>query len=69
MKYTLYVGEDCHDCDHVEKALRKRQDIEVINVDTDQKDQPPSPIFIRPALFEGQDLKAYGVDILDILKD
>jgi hypothetical protein len=43
-------------------------DIPIKNIDTGE--QPPLDIYILPALFNSNgDLKAYGVDIVDFLKD
>lgn len=68
MNYTLYVGENCHDCKKVCKTIVEMQlDIEVKNIDKGEK--PPMDLFILPALVnQNGDLKAYGVDIVDFIK-
>jgi hypothetical protein len=69
MKYELYVGENCHDCKKICKTIVEMQfDIPVKNIDLG--DTPPRDLFILPALLNQQgDIKAYGVDIVDFLKD
>lgn len=69
MKYTLYVGENCHDCKKVCKTIVElRFDITVKNLDKGA--EPPFDLFILPAIVnEKGDLKAYGVDIIDFIKN
>lgn len=68
MKYQIYIGEGCHDCDEVLDWLRANK-IKATVIDLDQsKEEPPIPVFARPALFENQELKAYGLDIIEYLK-
>lgn len=65
MSLKLYIGKDCHDCDRVVDYLKKEgRDAEIIDADNDQT---RDDIFIRPALFDDDVLKAYGVDIIDYL--
>ena len=69
MKYELYVGENCHDCKLVCKTIVEMQlDIPVNNID--EGAQAPIDLHILPALFTANgELKAYGVDIVDFLKN
>ncbi|MGB0390348.1 MAG: hypothetical protein ACPGD5_02190 [Salibacteraceae bacterium] len=69
MKYTLYVGENCHDCKKVCKTIvEQRLDIPVKNLD--KGDAPPFDLFILPAIVnEKGDLKAYGTDIIAFIKN
>jgi len=69
MNYILYVGENCHDCTKVCKTIvEMRLDIPVKNID--KGEVPPMDLFIFPALLtESGDLKAYGMDIVQFLKD
>jgi len=68
MRYTLYVGENCHQCADVLEFMESEQiEFEKINVDhTDKK--PPIPLFAFPALFENEELMCYGSDIINYLK-
>ncbi len=63
MSYTLYIGENCHQCGDVISFLeRKGIDFQKINVDKGGE-MPPVRIFAFPALFEGEELISYGSDI------
>lgn len=66
MDYRIYIGEGCHDCDKV-LAWVKSKNIEVTIIDADQPGdhKPHFAVFARPALFRGDDLLAYGSDIVD----
>lgn len=64
MSYTTYIGNDCHECDEVVDFI-KNNNIETRIVNIDQEDEtPPQKIYIRPALFKGNDIVAYGSDII-----
>lgn len=64
MGYVVYTGNDCHDCDVVVKAMKKHKiKFREVQVDRDGI-EPPIDVFIRPALFEEDQLLAYGRDIL-----
>ncbi len=67
MKYQLYVGENCHDCQKVKQAVQdKGYPLEIKNMD--KGDKPPMDLFILPALLSNNgELKAYGIDIVDFL--
>lgn len=67
MKRILYIADNCHQCDMVSDWVRNNTDIAIINLDHDEHD-PPISIFIFPALFENNELKAYGEDIIGALK-
>ena len=64
MTYTLYVGENCHQCQTVIDFLQ-REGVEYtkVNVDLDQE-KPPIELFAFPALFLNQELIKYGTDII-----
>ena len=69
MKYTLYIGENCHQCSRVLEFMTKSGcSFNTINVDLDGLN-PPIPIFAYPALFENQQLLRYGSDIISYLKE
>ncbi len=67
MSLTIYVREDCHDCDKVIAWLREQ----AIDFSIDDIDAPKDPalpvLFIAPALCEGHHVLAYGLDIIDRL--
>jgi len=68
MSYTLFVGENCHQCSEVASYLKEVQ-IEVEKVNIDQSTQePPVNVFAFPVLFKGKELIAYGSDIIDYFK-
>jgi len=68
MTYQLYIGTDCHQCQEVMDYI-KTQDINCEFINIDQSDsKPPLKIFAFPALFSGNQLLAYGTDIIDQLK-
>ncbi len=69
MSFVIYVGENCHDCKKVCKTIIEMQlDIPILNIDKGNK--PPMDLFIFPALLtEKGELKGYGLDIVDFLKD
>lgn len=68
MRYTLYTGDNCHQCTHVIQYLEKHQiEFELINLDhSDVK--PPVQLYAFPALFEENDLVGYGTDIKEYIK-
>ncbi|MDR9399557.1 MAG: glutaredoxin domain-containing protein [Salibacter sp.] len=69
MQYQLFVGKDCHDCQKVIDYIEENNlNVEIIDLDEDNATQPPVDIFVRPALFVGNELKAYGVDIIAFIK-
>jgi len=64
-RYTLYVSNDCSQCENVlDYIKRKNIDCLVINID-DEGDSTPEPVFIYPVLFLNDDLLAYGLDIIE----
>lgn len=67
MTFTLYVAENCHQCAEVSQWVRENTGVSILNVDLDGA-KPPIPTFIFPALFQNDGLKAYGEDIIPILK-
>lgn len=65
MKITLYTGNNCHHCKEVIDFLKQqRVDYDEINID-ENPEQPPIPLFIFSALFINNQLKGYGVDIIN----
>ena len=68
MSFTLYIGEDCHDCQLVVDFIRKNNlEVTIENLDKDHV-PPPVDIYIRPALFHNGELVGYGVDSVAYLK-
>ncbi len=68
-KYTLYIGDDCHDC-HIVQDFIATHSLDVEIIDADQaEDKPAFDIFVRPALMRSDTLVAYGLDVVDHLKD
>ena len=64
MSYTLFVGENCHQCGDVIAFLdRKNVTYRKVNVDL-TNEEPPVKIYAFPALFEGNELLCYGTDIM-----
>jgi len=69
MTYRVYIGTGCHDCDKVLNWLQEKNiTVEVHDLDKDANANPPIDVFARPALFEDDSLKAYGMDIIDFFK-
>ncbi len=68
MKYQLFVGENCHDCQKVQKTIVELGlKLDIKNLD--KGDKAPMDLFILPALLsQNGELKAYGIDIIDYLK-
>lgn len=63
MTYTLYVGENCHQCaDIIHFLNEKKIDYTAVNVDLTDK-PPPIKLFAFPALFGDESLICYGSDI------
>lgn len=68
MIYTMFIGDNCHECQDVQKELKQLNvELTVFNVDQDAV-EPPISIFAYPALFKGEHLIAYGSDIVRYLK-
>ena len=66
--YTLFTGDNCTQCAHVEKYLSKHN-IEYKKVNVDHStERPPVQIFAFPALFEADILLRYGTDIEEYFK-
>jgi len=64
MSYTLYVGENCHQCQIVLSYMEKEEIChKKVNVDLDNE-EPPIDLFAFPALFQGNELIKYGTDII-----
>lgn len=69
MSYTIFIGDDCHECDEVvEYMSANHPEVPVYNLDRDPE-RPPSHIYVRPTLFKDKDLVAYGSDIIRYFKD
>ena len=68
-KYTLFIGNDCHDC-HIVQEFIATHSLDVEIIDADEADlQLPFDIFVRPALLRNDTVVAYGLDVVDHLKD
>ena len=66
--YTLYVGNTCSCCDKVEDYIKQYNlDIKVVNIDNEDC-HLPFQLIIVPALLNGDELVAYGPDILKHLE-
>jgi hypothetical protein len=69
MKYVLYIGEGCHDC-HIVQGFIKENTLDVEIIDADEAgDRLQFDIFVRPALMRDDTLVAYGLDVIDHLKN
>ena len=65
MNYTIYIGNDCHQCGMVLDYMAQRKICaQIINIDTENK-QPPFTLYVFPALFNDDTLIAYGEDIIE----
>lgn len=63
-EYVLYYRALCHDCEKV-KSYMVKKNISFNYLDCELKEnQPPLPIFATPALFKGNELLAYGADVI-----
>ena len=61
--YTLYVGENCHECSYVVEFLDNHEiNYRKINIDK-SNEEPPIALFAFPALFLENQLLCYGSDI------
>lgn len=68
MKYNLYIGKECHECQTVVEFMKVNQiDFRKIHVHKGGE-APPIEIFIFPALFVEDRLIAYGTDIVNYLE-
>ena len=68
MKYQLFIGEDCHQCQEVIDEIKEQEiEVDIINIDQSQE-RPPINVFAYPVLFQGQVLLRYGSDIITYLK-
>lgn len=66
MPLTLYIAEDCHDCDMVMDGLKEKGvELPIVNFDTDQPNLSID-LYIFPVLLnEKEEILAYGGDILN----
>lgn len=68
MRPTVYLANRCHQCDLVQKFIKKSGvDVDIYNVDLSNK-KPPIDVFVYPALFVNSKLMAYGEDIIAYFK-
>lgn len=66
--YTLFTADNCHQCSQAVNIMDKYQvSYRIVNVDQSEE-RPPIRIYAFPALFDGDQLLAYGVDIERIVK-
>lgn len=64
MNYTIFIGDDCHECDEVVEYMKDNQpEVPIYNLDHDDK-EPPIKVYVRPTLFNGSELVCYGSDII-----
>ncbi len=67
MNLTLFIAENCHECEQVVSEVKAMGlEIAIHNVDRSEE-KPPIKTFAYPALFKGELLIAYGSDILNYL--
>ncbi|MBL4706851.1 MAG: hypothetical protein JKY48_00230 [Flavobacteriales bacterium] len=67
MKYTLFTGDNCHQCSHVITFMEKwKIEFRIVNIDHSEE-RPSVRIYAFPALFEGDELIGYGTDIKEYL--
>ncbi len=65
---TIYYRKLCQDCDKVKEYLDQHK-IAYNYVDCEENENSlPFPIMATPALVKGNELLAYGVDIIHYLK-
>lgn len=65
MTYTIYIAENCHECQAVLETLKGNNiELEIRNVDLEAV-ETPIPVFAFPALFRGNTLLRYGSDIIE----
>lgn len=68
MTYTLFIRQDCHDCRAVMDRMDELGTVYVV-ADIDEGPRHGAPRFYAaPALWDGQKLLAYGIDILAYLE-
>jgi glutaredoxin len=68
MKPVIYVANRCHQCEMVKEfAIKSGVTTDIHNVDMTVA-TPPKDVFVYPALFIGEELIAYGEDIIDYYK-
>ncbi len=69
MNWTLFIRGNCHDCDKVIAWM----DANGIVYELDDIDRPglsgAPRLFAAPALLDGTELRAYGVDIITFLEN
>ena len=69
MKPVIYVAERCHQCGMVKDFVDESGvSTDIHNVDTSDA-KPPKDVFVYPAMFLGEELIAYGEDIIDYYKN
>ena len=68
MKYTVYIKKHCPICVRVLDFVERQQiNCKVINVD-ESEEKPPIRLMIFPALFDQDELLAYGPNIIAMLQ-
>lgn len=64
----LFIANNCHDCDKVEKYIRSNHSsIKILNVDT-MEFEWDYYLHVFPALCDEKSILAYGKDIIDYLE-
>lgn len=67
MSWTLFIRENCHDCELVIAWLKAHSvAFEIDDIDRPRDDRTPR-LFAAPALCQEGELKAYGTDIIGFL--
>lgn len=69
MKPVVYVANKCHQCGLVKDFVKTcGVETDIYNVD-ESSAVPPKDVFVYPVLFLGNDLIAYGEDIISYYRD
>lgn len=69
MNYTVYINNNCTGCERVIDFLKKQHiPCEIINIEKDNNKRPlKNGFMVYPALYSGENLVAYGDDIIQKL--
>lgn len=65
--YVVYIAPDCHECESVSTfLLEKKVDVPIIKLE-DSKEWLDKGLFVFPVLVNGEEVIAYGWDIVEYL--
>lgn len=66
-KYALYLADDCHQCGIVLDFIQAHEvNLDLIHLTGEELSK--SDLFVFPTLKKEEDIVAYGIDIIDYLK-